>query len=695
MKKYLVMLMVAAVLGLVVPASAQQYYLAGVFNGWTSDGTLMIEISPGIWSATISGFAPGSRSEFKVTDGTWDWSYPGQNSWFYADASGVVTVTFNTNTVSDGWLPAQNRLTLSADPGNWTVAGGFQGWDNANPATTMTSLGRGVHMYMLSASLTPGFYEFKPVLTGTWDSLTVVERSVGTPNMSVTLTEGFDVVNLYVDALKGAVRMGSELGRIEWPYGPEPTSGEADLPVDGLTLSWSVAQVPTLADPNLFDVDPNLVSHNVYLSDGSWDGEPNLVYAGSVMGWDTETLRASYIPDPPLNKGARYFWRVDMVLDDAVEIKGDVWAFYTEALYITEQTVYQIVEADTEAAFSVTATAPSAPSYQWYKYVEDDDDIELSDDGNISGSESDTLTISSVQSADEGYYYCVVSAEALSVQSNLAPLAIKRLLAYWDFESENIHSIVAGSPASILYGNPVFETGIDGQGLAFSTDEGGDLLYTDPDEVSYFDICNYQMTVALWIKSSFAATWGPMVARDGESGMGWQLRHHGGTLDRICFTTRGTDNDDGRPSNRTVYDGDWHYVVGTFDGSVKKVYIDGVISRLYSTDDGGIAAEAEAAGGVINATAAPVSLAGRVRGVAGNLDIQDWSVTPGVLDEVAIYNYVLDAATIAQTYADMSGAAVCPALQQYDLDGDCIVNLNDLALLASEWLSDISVQPTP
>jgi hypothetical protein len=686
------LLIVSTVVVLAAPVNAA-YYVAGDFNGWNAAGSLMTETSSGIWSLSIPGVAVGRR-EFKITDGTWEWSFPGPNSWYYDPGSGLIRITFNTNSVSDGWLPEQNRLSVSYEPGSWTIAGSFQGWNNANPETAMISLGRGVHMYMLSRSLAPGSYAFKPVVTGTWDSITSVERSTGTPNMFVTIPEGLEVMNIYVDALEGKVRMGSELGRMEWPYDPIPASGAVDVLVGDIEFSWSVAQVPTLQDPNIVDVDPNLVSHKVYLSDGSWDNDPNLNYAGSVTGWDAESLRASFTPGFALKKDARYFWRVDMVFDDAVEIKGDIWTFYTELArpIITEQTVSQVIKESETAVFAVTVSSASAPIYQWYKVVEGGSDMELSDSGNISGSLTNTLSIENIASADEGYYYCIVNNDSgIPAESASAPLAIKSKLAHWDFESDNFQSVVAGSPVSFLHGAPVFDSGFAGQGMAFSADAGGDLLYTDPEEVSYFDICNYQMTVSLWIKSSFAATWGPMVARNGEDGQGWQLRHRGDTLDRICFTTRGTGNDDGRASNRTVYDGNWHYVAATYDGAVKKVYIDGVVSRVYNGDDGSIAADFEEASGVINAADAPVALAGRVRRAAGNLVFED--VTPCILDEVEIYNYALDAAAIAQNYANRTGTSVCPVPQDYDLDGDCRVDLNDFALLASRWLSDISVQP--
>ena len=657
----------------------------------------MTEIKPGIWTYTISGLTAGARQEFKITDGTWDWNHPGPNSWYYAGQDGSVTVTFNQNFVDDGWLPAQHRLGLSTDPGSWAIAGDFNEWNNAAPGWEMTHLRNGI--YVLNAFFSTGNYEFKPVYTGTWDSISEDARSTNTANMSVEITEEDELVDIYVDAFAGVVGIGMDVTVL--PHDPLPQRREQEVPVAGLELSWAVAEVPSAADPNVLVVDPNLVSHKLYMSDGSWT-DPNVYLVDEVVGWDAETSRAAYTPDPALETDARYFWRVDMVLDDGTEITGCLWTFTTEWTkpIITEQPMYQIIDAGQTAVFSVSVSSETPETtYQWYKVDDEGADIQLVDGGTVSGAQTASLSIANAGLGDEGYYYCIIDNESgIPAISQAAPLGIKRLLAHWDFEDAAYQSTVPGSPASFFYGSPTFTDGLIGDGMSFSDENGGDLLYTDPNEASYFDICNYEMTVALWIKSEFAATWGPMVARDGEDGMGWQLRHHGETLDRICFTTRGTGyNEDGRPSDRTVYDGDWHYVVGVFDGKngLKAVYINGVVSRLYSSDDGTIAADTEPAVGVINATAAPVSLAGRVRVQDGDLVIEDWSITPGVLDEVKIYNYALDAETIAQNFADMTGNAVCPVPLAYDLDGNCVINLADLALLASEWLTDARVQPAP
>jgi hypothetical protein len=197
MKKYL--LVVLVVLGLIAPVHAA-YYIAGDFNSWNAAGNLMTETSGGVWSADLSGISAG-RHEFKLTDGTWDWNYPGPNSWLIADASGSITVTFNTNVVSDGWKTEQYRIGLSSDPGTWTIAGGFNGWNNT--AGNMAPLGGGI--YLFSQTLTAGEHWFKPVVTGSWDSIAENGRSVGTDNMYLNLASD-SVVNVYVDALGGVVK---------------------------------------------------------------------------------------------------------------------------------------------------------------------------------------------------------------------------------------------------------------------------------------------------------------------------------------------------------------------------------------------------------------------------------------------------------------------------------------------------------
>jgi hypothetical protein len=199
MKKLLIVLFTAGAFAL--PALAQtNYFVAGDFNGWNAAGNMMTMTSPGIFQVSLTSIGAG-RHEFKVTDGTWNWNFPGPNSWLYADGSGNITITYDANTYADGWSPTSQRIGLNVDPGSWTAAGDFEGWNNA--AGNMTPLGGGVYTCQVT---TPGTHAWKAVVTGSWDSISWDNRSVGTANWDFTLGAG-EAANLYVNAFAGTAKM--------------------------------------------------------------------------------------------------------------------------------------------------------------------------------------------------------------------------------------------------------------------------------------------------------------------------------------------------------------------------------------------------------------------------------------------------------------------------------------------------------
>lgn len=478
------------------------------------------------------------------------------------------------------------------------------------------------------------------------------------------------------------------------PDTPTPADMAVDVVIDPcVSLSWGIAREAGST------VDPNLTAYKVYIGTSA---DPNLVLEATVTSWDTQTLRAGYSFTTAVTDET-YFWRVDTVLDTSEEVPGDVWTFDTElsSPIITDGPDYQVVADGTTAMFSIVVETETPASYQWYKFVDGVNDDELADGGDISGATTNALSIANVELADEGGYYCIVNNESgIETTSDIALLGVKRLIAAWSFENQDPNSQVAGSPISLMYGDPCFvAAGKVGDALAFDNDEDAeDILYTDPDEASYFDICHHSMTVGCWINSGFAATWGAMVARNGEDDEGWQLRHHGSTLDRVTLTTRGTGNDDGTASNRPVFNGEWHYVVGTYDAGTgeKKVYIDGIVSRVYDGDTGEFIRDADEVSGLINETLSPVAIGGRVKGnPIDGLIFEGQSVSPAVIDEVEIYNYALSPEAIAQMYANVEGVPVCPVLLPNDLNGDCKVTLEEIESISSDWLTDMNVTPMP
>jgi pullulanase len=198
MKKLFIALLTAGALASsALAAPPPPYYVAGDFNGWNAAGNLMTETSAGsgIWQVSLNMSA--GRHEFKITEGDWGWNYPGPNSWLYADSLGNISITYDANTYADGWSPTSQRIGESVDPGTWTAAGSFQGWNNA--AGNMTPLGGGIYEYTVT---TPGSYTWKAVVTGTWDSISWDNRSVATSDWNFTVADEKQA-HLYVNALAG------------------------------------------------------------------------------------------------------------------------------------------------------------------------------------------------------------------------------------------------------------------------------------------------------------------------------------------------------------------------------------------------------------------------------------------------------------------------------------------------------------
>ncbi len=86
---------------------------------------------------------------------------------------------------------------------------------------------------------------------------------------------------------------------------------------------------------------------------------------------------------------------------------------------ISSHPASQTVNPGAQVNFSVEANGVGPLSYQWKK-----DGADLSNGGRISGADTATLTISSVQESDEGNYSCEVSNTYGSVESNAATLTV-------------------------------------------------------------------------------------------------------------------------------------------------------------------------------------------------------------------------------------------------------------------------------
>jgi len=129
-----------------VSVSQAQWYLAGDFQGWVNNSTPMTAgPNAGEFSYTITGGTAGAYGNAKVTDGTWNNTWPSQNLKFLYDTTGSATIHFWPGTTIDGWTPIANRVGYD-DPNNdlgWGMAGDLNGYDGTQ--ALLLSIGNGVY----------------------------------------------------------------------------------------------------------------------------------------------------------------------------------------------------------------------------------------------------------------------------------------------------------------------------------------------------------------------------------------------------------------------------------------------------------------------------------------------------------------------------------------------------------------------
>jgi glycosidase len=216
------------------PSPEPVWFVRGDFNGWGTEDPMVDDGSggdaapnDGIFTANVS-IASVDRYEFKIAAEDWSTSYPGSgNSWLETSTDGqTLTVTFDTNSYSDGWLPETNVIGVSTEPGAWTAVGDWQGWDNASSSTAMAPLGDGA--YQLTTSIpAPGAYQYKAVKTGSWDAIGSDGRSVNAATASFETTTAGQNVTFRVDAYAGRVS-------VEVEQGPALPGPDNDIWWDGL-----------------------------------------------------------------------------------------------------------------------------------------------------------------------------------------------------------------------------------------------------------------------------------------------------------------------------------------------------------------------------------------------------------------------------------------------------------------------------
>lgn len=486
------------------------------------------------------------------------------------------------------------------------------------------------------------------------------------------------------------------------PYGPSvaqtPDIANSDINV---TLQWMAAIDPA----EVYAVNPDIVDQYIFMSDPV-HSDPNLMYVGAT-GADpgTDTPDSEY---GPLNlvPGKTYKWAVVEAMDgyeqtfnvgdnidrvDPNNIVGSTWSFTTILLTptFTEDPADQLVFPGETAVFSAALADETGVTYKWYDSVGEVDDLT----DKIAGSDTATLTIYDAQDADEETYFCRATSSAGSSDSQSAKLQIKRLRSSYSFES-----------ISIVDGNSVTPDSIDGFDMALTSEDAAatglpaleanvadaslgtySLLFDNGDhtadpngQYAQMDagVVDYQdLTITLWVYWDGGSNWQRIFDFGNDTTHYMFLTPSNGSEARFVL-----NNGSGEQivSTSPLTTGEWLFVAVTLEGDTGRLYVN-----------------AEPKGTNTSVSINPEDFSPALNYIGKSQFTAD-AEFDGMIDELKIYNYALDAETIASQYYGVTGIRACYdpdfAGNEYDLDTTgasyCKVDLADVAVFVENWLKN-------
>ena len=452
--------------------------------------------------------------------------------------------------------------------------------------------------------------------------------------------------------------------------------------------------------------DPNITKFDVYFGTKN---DPNLALPANKIVEDEEgfTLEVPFTVDledeltTDLQYETTYYWQVVGYEPNEVgfyTVAGPVWSFKTvpeDPQVIVDVDKYIAVDAG-EPSIVLTVTTINGDS-QWYK-----DGSPISDTtGVYSGTTTDQLTIHNVQLADEGYYYCTVSSLIGEASSSSCHVMTHRQTSYYDFDTiiDDVNdyfidsidgynaylmqeSASAGWPTVSDANQTDLQVSFPGTnvyGLWLDNgddDPNGQYLDIEDGVVDYEDI-----TLMAWVFPKSVAVYARVFDfGSGETANMWLTPDTGNGYDPSFAITTGGSNDEQRitpdlDESNWIAPGAWHHVAVTISDNTGRIYVDGVL-RATNTD----------------MTITPIDIAATLNFIGKSQYSYD-AEFDGLIDELKIYNYALNAVDIGKeylTYADPDGH-VCNlegATLLYDYDGSCRIDLPDFAMFAGAWLNE-------
>ncbi len=455
---------------------------------------------------------------------------------------------------------------------------------------------------------------------------------------------------------------------------PVPADKAINLPTGNITLEWDKGQ------------GISVTGHKLYVTTGlDAQGDPN--FTGSDVLVDGQSI--TDLVDPAtyglsLGYDQTIYWRVDEVTSSQT-ITGEIWSFESvkSVPIILESPIgTEAFPDDPDVTFTVLVESLTPAHFQWYHSVDNASDT-TADDTPV-GSDSSSLSVSPTV-ANEGYYYCVVSNDSGSdVPSDPAWLVVKRLMLYWDMETtaitdmsnngnDAIDETVKADPADPNVSFPTLSTDVPGaigsHSAVFVRQTNGDHnrltapldLNLDGDpltvEPTLFPI---GFTVSLWVKTS-------EINQNEYSGI---FNNEGGNNDfQIDMSGDGFYRYHVLDASEWMIgpapENEWVYIAVVCDGTTTTMYYNLVGNDKITIDFAH-------------------NLFGQFRVGCNRNTTNPFT---GQIDDVKVWNYPVSYAELADDYYTVTGKPVCESTPALDMNGDCVINIADIAAMANVWLT--------
>jgi|GEM_PF-562759 len=362
-------------------------------------------------------------------------------------------------------------------------------------------------------------------------------------------------------------------------------------------------------------------------------------------------------------------------------------------LYLSKLPDSVRVEPGAEVKFSVGVDdAYSQVTYQWYK--SEDNVPEPSVDQLLYSENESLLSFTDVGTDDEGYYYCHVTItdndQDIVILTPAASLRIRRPVAHWplcqshfvddqyqDISGNQRHADPDIPPEDMAF-VPGANPDVTGQGLDLASFPGAAARAGTQSPAAL----TAEMTLSVWVKWAGAngEHQGIISKRDYYDGSQvadwwWQINPDGDLMNANSWAGESLE------TTPPVED-EWTHLAVTVGPEGAKLYHNGLKDSVQPDF-------------VLGNTESQLLI--------GGLRVNDQGiiVNPfnGIIDDVRIYDYVLDHLEIAELYHAVTGDQLC--LNPYGVDlqfdvagggvnGDlpnCRVGLEDLAFFIENWLT--------